>query len=172
MTMTLVQTVSVSSATVSSISFTGIPQGATDILILASLRQNAGDVTDQVNIRVNNVASGVYDYTQLYGTGTSRASVTRTNQNIWEIYGNGNNSSANTFGAFSLYIPNYANSSINKTANIEAVSENFGTEAWQTILSGSIKQTTPITSVQLNTRDGTLYFAQGSTASLYTITKA
>lgn len=166
--MQLVSTITVDSSNVSSISFTGIPQTARDILVVASVRQNAGSVIDQVEIRVNNNASSVYSYVQLYGTGTSRATVSRSSQFIWEVYGNGTSATANTFASLSMYIPNYA-TSLNKCTSIDVVAENNGTEAWQTLLTGRWDNGTAISSVQLNTRDISLFFTIGSTASLYII---
>ena len=170
--MQLIQTITVTGSTTSSMSFTNIPQTATDLLILGSLRQNAGDIADQIEITLNSSSSSIFDYIQLRGTGSSAASTGRASQRIWEVYGAGNTAPSNTFASLSLYLPNYANTSFNKKGFVDVVNENSGTEAWQTLLAGGWNSTSAVTSVQLNTRDVSLYFTVGSTASLYTITKA
>ena len=167
-TYTLINSVTVGSGGAATIDFTSIPSTYTDLLIKFSLRDDfAGGVYDNLVIRFNNITTN-YSEKNLYGNGSTAASAS-TGTTVLR-YINGNTSTSNTFGNGKIYIPNYAGST-NKSASIDTVTENNGTEAWASLNALLWSNTSAITSVKLTPSSGTL-FLQYSTAYLYGISNA
>ena len=77
---------------------------------------------------------------------------------------------ANTFGNFDFYIPNYAGST-NKSASGDAVSENNASLAYQSLSANLWSNTAAINAISIAPVNGTL-FTQYSTATLYGISKS
>jgi hypothetical protein len=75
---------------------------------------------------------------------------------------------SNLFGFAKCYIPNYAGST-QKSVFIEASAEANSSSAYVGYIAGRWNSTAAITSVKLVSQGGT--WSEGSTASLYTITK-
>lgn len=73
---------------------------------------------------------------------------------------------ANTFGSFFAYIPNYAGSST-KSWSIDAVTENNSTTSYQTFYTGLWNNTAAISSITLV--PNSLNFVQNSTVYVYGI---
>ena len=167
-TYTLINSVTVGSGGAATIDFTSIPSTYTDLLIKFSLRDDfAGGVYDNLVIRFNNITTN-YSEINLYGNGSTAASAS-TGTTVLR-YINGNTSTSNTFGNGEMYIPNYAGST-NKSASIDTVTENNGTEAWASLNALLWSNTSAITSVKLTPSSGTL-FLEYSTAYLYGISNA
>ena len=162
MSMTLVQTVTVTSNVVS-INFNSIPQDADDLYITLSARGNSTTEAERfVSLWMNTGFDfGPSGSRSLRGNGSSVSS-------IQQFYGLSNlsNTTANTFSNNSIYIPNYK-SSVNKSVSWDAVSENNATLAEQWISAGTYSLTSAITALMLYGN-----FVAGTTASLYKITKA
>ena len=171
MTMTLVQTVTVGAGGSSPITFSSIPQDATDLMILVSARTDyVTDPHDYVNLRFNSSTSG-YSWRRLYGTGSSAFSDTNSTQNaIWRWFVKANSTTANTFGNTMIYIPNYTGSQ-NKLVSLEAVTEDNAAGARQDIVAAIWENSAAISTITLSPYFGSL-FLQNTTASLYKITKA
>jgi len=164
MTMTLVSTVTVGAGGAASISFSGIPQSATDLFVVYSLRERVS-ATGILLMVLNGDSSGTYDQVRFLKGSGSTASSSTDQYTIGEMPVPA--TTASTFCNGSIYIPNYAGST-NKSASIDHVGENNATAAEQRI-TAFLRSTTPaITSLSLFPWDS---FAQYSTASLYTITK-
>jgi hypothetical protein len=164
--MQLVSTVTVGAGGASSISFSGIPQTGTDLLVVFSLRATGGDAISDIYPQLNSDTTySNYTDRMLNGNGSSAQSQIITLPYAWI---NGNTSTANTFGNGTIYVPNYTSSS-SKSMSIDAVTENNASEAFQSMQAVRYSPTTAITSIRLS---GGLAFAQYSTASLYIITKA
>ena len=164
--MQLVSTVTLASPA-SSISFTGIPQTATDLLLVISLRNDTSN-TGSFVITFNNNSSNLSART-LFGNGSSVSSLSRTDL---LVLGGTNDPShtANTFSNQSVYIPNYSGATA-KSVSIDSVRENNATLGTQNIIAGLWNDTAAITSIQI-ANFSVANFVVGSTASLYTITKA
>jgi hypothetical protein len=158
--MTLVSTVTVGAGGAASITFSGIPQNATDILIKASLYNVSGN--NNVNFAFNG-SSTSFSSRSLYGTGASVASTSRTD-NVFGGVANGNSN----FSSAGIYIPNYAGSTV-KTFSIETVFEDNATIAFQWLHAGLWSSTAAITSITFSPVSNVI--AQYSSASLYLITK-
>lgn len=168
MTMTLISTVTVGAGGASSISWTGIPQSGTDLLILCSLRDTNGGVGINNLVRFNSDSASNYTNRYLAGNGTSTPSGSIAPASaIYASKYTGGGDTASTFGNAVIYIPNYT-SSIAKSVSSDGVEENFGADSFQWINAGLWSGTAAITSVTFAPTSG---FAQYSMASLYTITK-
>jgi hypothetical protein len=105
------------STSASSVSFTSISSGFTDIVAVLSMKATSGSVSG-VGMRFNNDTATNYSFTYLNGNGstsvsarssnTSGISVGPTNFAITET--------ANTFSPSVIHIQNYSNATTNKTA--------------------------------------------------------
>jgi hypothetical protein len=151
---------------VSSLNFTSIPDTYTDLQILVSLRASGTIATIGLNLYYNSSNSG-YSYRRIDGSGSSVDSSTAGAPSI--AIAQGGNATANTFGNYIIYIPNYAGSA-NKTATSESVNENNATQEYASLYAHIWANTAAITSIQLTPSSGTLL--QYSSATLYGIRKS
>jgi hypothetical protein len=167
--MQLVQTITVGAGGASSISFSSIPQSGTDLVILLSERNTtSGTVLGYLTFNSN--FGAVYADRRMLGSGSSvtTSSVSGAGAITYQSI-NESGTTANTFSNISFYVPNYT-ASANKNISIDGVSENNATAAEQIIQASRFASTTAITSLLLSLSAGN--FAEHTTASLYTITKA
>lgn len=162
--MELIATTTVGAGGATSIDLTSIPSTFTDLVLLLSARASGSDGT--LAMTFNGVTTG-YSYRWLYADGSTPGS----NSGSTYYFGRISNSSntASTFANQIITIPNYSGAA-NKTLTADAVSENNGTSALQTLIAGSWANTAAITSISMTVPFGTS-FAQHSTASLYGIKK-
>lgn len=161
-----ISTVTVGSGGVANISFTGIPQTYTDLLIMNSVRTSRSAVHESLLMSFNNTTSNRSNV-RLYGTGSSATSTSDT-----VMYGGqatGATATASTFGNSIVYIPNYAGSN-NKSSLEDATSENNAAAILMTINANLWSNTAPINSITLTPENsGTIQ--QYSTVTLYGIRK-
>jgi hypothetical protein len=150
---------------VTSITFSSIPQGYTDLKLVASVRSNRASQEDGFGITLNSASSG-YTYRVLSGNGTSASSVNTAYEQIWAVRVNGNSTTTNTFSSVDVYFPNYTGST-GKSYSADAVSENNATEAYTTLTALLQSSTSAITSLTVQTINSTT--ATGSTFTLYGI---
>lgn len=162
-----------------SVTFSGIPQTFTDLMLVFSARQDSSDgFTSPTFIRFNGSSTGYSNRTiDAYQT-TGVASLTNT-------YGVTSASflaqtptasqTASTFGNCELLIPNYAGST-NKSFSVTNVSENNATTAitWYcAALAGLWSNTEPITSLTVFAGNvGVRNFVSGSSFYLFGVTNA
>jgi hypothetical protein len=164
--MTLVSTVTVGAGGAASISFTGIPGSATDLVLLVSLRSTDESASSQISFN-SDTNNANYSRILLNGNGSAVSSAGGNNRGFF--YSDLSSFTSNTFSNGQLYVPNYSGST-NKSASIDTASENNATLAYAGIQAVTWANTSAITSITLTTSLGG-NFAQYSTASLYTITK-
>jgi hypothetical protein len=165
--MTLIQTISASSD-VAGFQFSSLPQTFTDLYVVVSYRNVASATTANPVIRFNGATTN-FSSRVLFGNGSNPSSATDTTSNALYGAGNGDTSTANTFGSFAAYITNYSGST-NKSVSIDSVGEQNGTTAVQMLTAGLWSNTAAIT--QLNVLDyGGVNLKTGSSASLYGILK-
>lgn len=171
-TYTLITSSTVGSGGTANIDFTSIPSSYTDLLIKCSARTNrTGSYEDAIKITFNNTGGTAYSTLRLYGDGSSATSSSGTSAaNILPYSVSSNTVTANTFGTFDLYVPNYLSSS-NKSATIDMVSEDNATNAIQGLAAGLWANTSAINRITLAPNSGTL-FLQYTTACLYGIVKS
>lgn len=145
----------------SSIEFTSIPQGYTDLKVVVSSRVNyAGNWVGLLG-QFNGSSTG-YSYRRIYEYSSSTmASDTAATFGMSQ----GASSTANTFASTELYIPNYTSSNF-KSFSIEGYSENMSTENLILQAAGLWSNTSAITSITF-TSDVSQPFLANSTATLY-----
>lgn len=164
-TKELIQTVTVGSAGAATIDFINIPQGFTDLLIVASTRAGAGAVARNMNIRFNGSASG-YSERMIDSNGSSASSANTSGSLVnWSLEAD-SGATASTFSNVSLYVPNYSLATWYKSMVIHSSSENNGTTGYNRMTNGLWANNSPINSVSLIAESGSS-FVQYSSASLY-----
>jgi hypothetical protein len=165
--MQLIQTITLASPAIQ-IEFTSIPQDATDLLVLFSCRNV--NVTNIVQMKINNSSTGVYSYRSLASSGSTPTA--STTSNAFEVRWSGTVASNQTSNTFSNNAISFANYRSNKTKSfvIECTAENNAATAFMSFIRGESSTTAAISSIQLYGFGDN--FATGTTASLYKITKA
>ncbi len=159
-----IATVTVGAGGASSIAFSSIPSTYTDLCLKMSARlTNAVDVYGMAPT-FNGITSS-FTSKRLLSTGSSVSSDSPTG---YAGLVEGTSYTANTFGNWELYIPNYTGSA-NKSFRIDDVTENNATAAYSELVAGLWSNTAAITSISFASA-GT--FAQYSTATLYGISKS
>jgi len=161
-----ISTVTVGSGGVSSISFTGIPQTYTDLMIYVSTRASAA--SDSVGLRFNGDSTSNYLYRYLLSNGTTSSVSNGTTTNTLGGRQPESTFTANTFGNGYFYIPNYTSSSY-KPVSIDGVSENNATTSMIMLTASLWINASPISSIIIVPGSGN--FVQYSTATLYGIRK-
>ena len=171
-TMTPIATNTLTAAA-ASVTFSSIPQGYTDLIVIASVKNDfTAALNRSARLRFNGDTGTNYSETVIYGTGSAAASTRETSQaSAWygEVVTSSASVNANSFSNFILNIMNYSNTTTFKTFIARSnVTENFLTAA--TCLYSS---TNPLTSITFfpNT-PGTSNFVTGSTITLYGIKAA
>ena len=149
-------------------SFSNIPQGYTDLVIKLSGRTAAGGTADAVGLYFNTLQSNRVRIT-LAGNGTTASSDTSTYRDVGPF--NASTSTSNTFNNSSIYIANYS-SNLFKSFSAETIRENNSSDAAIALISGLWSDTSPITSITIDSASGGAAFAQHSTFTLYGIKNA
>jgi hypothetical protein len=139
-----------------SITFSSIPQGYTDLVIVAAGTCSAGSY---LTFRFNSDTGSNYSTTELYGDGTTASSVRNSNNNYMYI-----GAIRTTQSNIINHIQNYSNSTTNKT--VLSRTNNAATETKAVV--GLWRNTAAITSIEVGT-GGANTFQTGSTFSLYGI---
>jgi len=155
----LIETITLDSSA-SSITFSNIPQDYTDLMIKVSSRSTRNAGADFLELLPN--ASTSVTALRLQGDGAAVASDSLTGGRVANMPAA--STTSNTFGNFEIYFSNYTNSS-NKSASINAVSEDNATTAYQTLVAFIYNNTSAITSIRMEGQLGSL--DAGSTFSLY-----
>jgi len=160
-----IQTIEVGSGGAASISFTSIPQTYTDLFVVLTGRSaRVSPTTDDVVFQLNSDATN-QSTRWLWGSGSGVVTATDTQPLIGEYPTS--TYTANTFGSYQVYIPNYTSSNP-KSFSAEGVGENNATAAYQVIAAGLYNSTDAITSILIKTGSGSS-LVQYSSASLYGI---
>jgi hypothetical protein len=165
-TYKLIETITVGSGGAANIEFTSIPQTYTDLLILCSTRSGNASVGDDILIRFNGLTTNLSSRS-VYGTGSGTGS--NNYASIAAVgYTSAASATASTFGNCSLYIPNYASTTVNKSVSGDGVAENNATTAVSLFGSGLWSSTAAITQINILPNAGSAWL-QYSSASLYGI---
>jgi hypothetical protein len=166
-TYKLINSNTVGSGGVSSVTFSSIPATYTDLLIVSSTRTDrASQTADWVKISFNGSTSS-FSLRELEGDGTTAASYTGSQL---AFFATASTATANTFGNSEVYIPNYTSSNY-KSYSANTVTENNATSANAAINAGLWSNTAAITSISFTPNIGT-NFVQYSTFYLYGILKS
>jgi hypothetical protein len=148
---------------VTSIEFTNIPSGYTDLYLVHSLRTNrSGETEEGVEIQFNSSTAN-FTSRRLIGNGSTVASQTIVAREAGIVPGG--NATTNTFGNVSIYIPNYTSAN-NKSFSVDGVMENNATLSYTDLSAGLWSNTAAITNIKL-TGYSSGSFVANSTATLY-----
>ena len=172
--MTLVSSVTVGAGGAASIDFTSIPQTGTDLVLKYSLRGTYSGVSAVgVGFRLNGDSGANYSKKNLRATTSLVQSFSTSGGTTTDPgFAPGPTATSNTFSNSEIYIPNYT-STTTKIISADATQENNTTTQYDwflMLMAGSYSTSSPITSLKLYSTYGDNW-AQGSTVSLYTITK-
>ena len=163
-----IETVEVASP-VASVTFSSIPQGYTDLMLVASSRGTRASQEDPTYIRFNGNSSSIYSDRYLYGNGSAAYSGSATGPTLIQYFAQpAASATANTFGSINIYIPNYTSSNY-KSVSADALFENNSATTDYTraqLSAGLFSSTSPITSITYGTYHGPA-FATNSTFTLY-----
>jgi hypothetical protein len=160
-TYTLIASNTVGSGGASSVTFSGIPQTYTDLVVKMSGRTNRGVDFDSITMTFNGSSTGI-TWLTLFSDGTTVTSGTA--QRFWV---NSTTQTANTFGNADIYIPQYTSANY-KTTSIDVVTENNATYSFAEMLTQLWSNTAAITSIELAPQFGSSWL-QYSTFYLYGI---
>ncbi len=168
-TYTLISSVTVGSGGAANIEFTSIPATYTDLLVKLSGRSSRSAANAEEFLLTFNNNGSSYAEKQLRGSGSSVITQSFSGSSIQQLGQPGAAATANTFGNWEFYIPNYAGSN-NKSILLDGVTENSGTTAYQYFEAGSWSNSAAITSIKISA--GSYLAVQYSTAYLYGISNA
>lgn len=155
------------STAVASVTFSNIPQtGYTDLVIKGSTRTDRGDAVNDYFKIAPNGSSSSWTAVFLQGTGSGVASYTQSVAAGIVGETNGALSTANTFGSFELYIPNYASTTTFKSVSSDSVMEQNATTGISNLLGGLWSSNSAITSLTFTPGVGSNWVANSS-FSLY-----
>jgi hypothetical protein len=142
--------------------FTSIPSTYTDLRFICSTRGTAS--TDIMNMTING-SSAFYMQFHAFGT-TVSASFSQSGPPMEGMFQSASASATSQFGAATIYVPNYKNTSIKKMILGTSTGAN-ATASKISGFAGSSNDTTTITSFRFTPASGN--FVQGSTIYLYGI---
>ena len=173
-TFELIASSTVGAGGAASIDFTSIPGTYTDLCLKFSLRQNQTSSSVNYNwlgTRFNG-STATYTGRLLYATSNSTGSASFSDTQLRQ-YGFTNSSwtggTASTFSNGEIYIPNYSNTSTNKSISVDSVAENNAANgSGLGLFAGLWPSTAAITSISIYDLDS-FNFVQYSTAYLYGI---
>jgi hypothetical protein len=159
------------SSSAANITFTGISQSYTDLIVIVSARSTYSGAEVAGFIRVGNgsIDTGSnYSRTRLLGTGSAASSARGTNQTTiaWDTIPAATSASG-TFCTTIISIQNYSNTTTNKTLLIRSNEANYYVE--ETV--AMWRSTSAINQVQIY-GDGAADLAIGSVVTLYGIAAA
>jgi hypothetical protein len=167
MFQTLIASATVGAGGAASIDFASIPQTFTDLTLVLSARAELNTTTAPLAMRFNGLSTGIYSIRQLRGTGASALSNAVTNSSSFDG-GDcipGSSSTAQVFANVQYVIPNYTQTTDNKTIILEAVGEgNITSTVYQVISTGRSASNLAVSSISILTSGN---WAQYSTAYLY-----
>lgn len=163
MTMTLVQTVTLASAS-TTITFTNIPQSGKDLRLLIS---HDGSAAGSFWVRLQTNGIDMSDYRNLNGSGS--VVISQNSPNVGVTWVDSQYPTTNTFHSTEIYIHNYT-STVAKGVTVDTAVEANSNQRFGNMLAITSAITTsaaPVTSITLTATSN--MFTANSTASLYTI---
>lgn len=168
-TYTLISTYTVGSGGINEVSFSGLTNAYTHFQIHASVRCSNSGTDAQVQIDVGAGYGAGYSVLvfQAAGSGTPIGSSSSTG---WMIGGtNANNNTANTFGTFTLLLPNATNSSYAKSGHIFSGQATGSTPIYTESNFLQFSSTSAISTIKMRP-SASVNFMQYSVFSLYGLT--
>lgn len=167
--MKIIQTKTLASPA-ASIEFTSIPQDGTDLMFLLSHRSSGSTEGLQLVLRFNGLTSG-YSRRLVYDEGTSAYGGSGSSEAFARFsFVQFSDSTSNTFGNASVYIPNYTGSTVKSFSSDSVVEKNATGGSGRAMYAGRSNGTDAITSITIFEQNS-VNFAANTTVSLYKITK-
>jgi hypothetical protein len=168
-TYSLINSITVGSGGASTIDFTSISSGFTDLCLKLSLRTANAAAYNSASVTFNGSSSG-YSEINLYGNSTGTVSLSNSGAQIDYLWADAASATSSTFGNAEIYIPNYAGST-NKSVSFDISTENNATTtnaSFVGFMTALWSNTAAINRVTI-TAGSSSTFAQYSTAYLYGI---
>jgi hypothetical protein len=145
---------------VTSVTFSSIPQGYTDLKLVISGR--SASTTPDITVNFNGVTTDLSDRVLYSYSGSVGANTSSTIRSVISM----STQTSNAFGSTDIYIPNYKSANY-KSVSIETVAEsNETTNAFLYLTAGLWANTAAITSLTATPSSSNL-FAANSTLTLY-----
>lgn len=160
------------SAATSSVTFSGIPQTYTDLVLVCSFQNTASVSTGDVRIvmQFNDDTSSNYSITSMWGNGSTSYSATEVNRAQIDNIFQSATSNTSEFGTMFYHIMNYKNTSTYKSVLFRQNTTSYqlnGSGAGAGV--GLWRSTTAISSITLKNRISSELWSAGSTFNLYGI---
>jgi hypothetical protein len=156
------------STTATTFTFSAIPNTFTDLVITASVRDNAAFNGFSFRTSFNSDSSTNYSFTELWSRGTTvtsgRASDTAGRTDFYAV--NGNSDTANCFGNAEIYIPSYLVSQSKPMGGAGVAENNSATGNTNAVTANLWRNTAAITSITFTALST---FVAGSSFYLYGI---
>lgn len=154
-----------------SVSFTGLGSYSstyTDLKLVASVRDTSASNYQNAKLTFNSSTSGYSDRAiRAYG-GSTVDSTSGSGSSINLFYETSDSATANTFGTYEIYIPNFSSSNY-KSVSIDCVTENNASDAFLGLVAGLWSNTAAITSITVAPLSGSANLKSGSSFYLYGI---
>jgi hypothetical protein len=167
-TYTLISS-NVLSSSAASVTFSSIPSTYTDLVLRCSTRGSRAAVVDNIVVRFNGDSATNYSSTMITGAGGSAGSFANANQTSLSFNtANGDTTTANSFGSFEMYIPNYLSTSARPLGTISVSETNSATDAYLRALANLYRGSSAISSIVLTPEIGPNWLT-GSSFYLYGI---
>lgn len=171
-----IATLTVTSASVNTLSFTSITSSFTDLVIVGKFKGAPTYATDH-GARYNSDTGNNYGWNafSIYETSTNSnptvaSGISATNNfAFYDFYGYVNDTA---WGISTSYIYNYTSTNWPKMAVSISSSLNQATSYGQSYVTSVWNSTAAISSIAVSTTNATRYFATGTTFSIYGITRA
>ena len=165
-TYTPIATQTLSTAAVT-VTFDGIPQTYTDLVLVAHLQNNNNSGSNQsAYLRFNDDSGNNYSYTRLSGNGSTAASFRESSVTTGYI-GNTAPLSSGVWGNFVAHIMGYSNTTTNKTYIVRTNNTNSATFLQAHLWRNSNKDA--ISRIDINIENTANAWSAGSTFTLYGI---
>ncbi|NBR25162.1 MAG: hypothetical protein EBU08_15585, partial [Micrococcales bacterium] len=147
------------SSAAASVTFSSIPQGYTDLVLVANVQNTAND-GDEVAFQLNSDTTSNYSRTRIYGNGTTASSGRASSQTKGALAIN----STSMYSTVIANFQNYSNSTTYKTVISRGSSASNFVSAYVSLW----RSTSAITQITILPDSGTT-FVTGSTFSIYGI---
>jgi hypothetical protein len=151
------------SANATTVTFTGIPQTYTDLIMVVSSQGTRATFGGDLTVRLNGDSGSNYSVTTITGTGSAAQSARFSNQTSLSLGGDIGPVSTSTYTPTIIHFMNYANTTTNKT--VLCRHNNAGQRVVATV--GLWRNTAAITQIDLTA--GGYDYVSGSTFTLYGI---
>jgi hypothetical protein len=170
-TFTLINSVTVGSGGAASIDFTSIPATYTDLQVILSTRlTSTGGANDTTWLNSVNGNTSSFADLVIRADGSSVTGFVPSETPLYVGQSPTGSALSNTFASHMVYIPDYTNTSYNKSIGIYSAQENNNTGTYWGATAGTWSQTAAISSLSFTPNSGN--FAQYSSAYLYGISNA